>query len=555
MLSDQRRQQLDGIVQDMVKNKEPDNNIQFVVNDFKKKYEGETLKPIEAPKEKGLLRSVGDFFTSSEQALGKSLGDAAAYVTGTGKKIDKVNQDLLETANKTMELARNEKNPERKKVLEEQAKFAAQQSGSNYSNVIPSVKKTTGQILGEGLGVATDVLSAGKYGKAALGGKVLPRVAQTAVEGAIQGYGLDVSQKLQKGQASNSFTPGVGTTVGAISPFASSLVGSLSKKVAGKLSGTGTEVIQRAIENPNAVGEAIQKYAKSPETQQELVTKAEEALHVFTNQRNKEYSQALNSLVIKNPVPKNLVRDSFLESAQKFGGSLNEKGEIVFGDSALTKADKTNLTDAWDSIRNWKDITPKGLDTLRQNIQNHMKDFKVAGNPRANVVLGAVNNTLKSALKESMPGYGEMLSSYGSKAEAATEFAKEFQIAGNAKDSTKLKNLMKIFKKDPTAMKSLEEIMGKKGATNFLNEVSGAILSNWTSPGRLQNIIQGGGQVVAAGGSLLAGHPIGAVLAGTAFAGSSPRVVGKTATVLSKGIKKGVGTATRRLLTKISAKE
>lgn len=41
-LSDQRRQQLDGIVQKMTSNKESSQNIQLVVNDFKKKYSSES---------------------------------------------------------------------------------------------------------------------------------------------------------------------------------------------------------------------------------------------------------------------------------------------------------------------------------------------------------------------------------------------------------------------------------------------------------------------------------------------------------------------------------
>lgn len=45
-LSEQRRKQLDSIVKDMVSNKEKDATIQFVVDDFKKKYESENLKPL-----------------------------------------------------------------------------------------------------------------------------------------------------------------------------------------------------------------------------------------------------------------------------------------------------------------------------------------------------------------------------------------------------------------------------------------------------------------------------------------------------------------------------
>jgi hypothetical protein len=69
-LTEQRRQQLDSIVQDMVKNKESDNTIQFVVDDFKTKYANEQLKPlqVEAPKKESLLTKASNI---SEKTLGK----------------------------------------------------------------------------------------------------------------------------------------------------------------------------------------------------------------------------------------------------------------------------------------------------------------------------------------------------------------------------------------------------------------------------------------------------------------------------------------------------
>ena len=45
MLPENRRTQLDGIVQQMVNNGESDNDIQFVVNDFKTKYAAEQPSP------------------------------------------------------------------------------------------------------------------------------------------------------------------------------------------------------------------------------------------------------------------------------------------------------------------------------------------------------------------------------------------------------------------------------------------------------------------------------------------------------------------------------
>ena len=41
-LSEEQREQLDGIVQDMISNNESEDDIQFVVDDFKSKYAGKT---------------------------------------------------------------------------------------------------------------------------------------------------------------------------------------------------------------------------------------------------------------------------------------------------------------------------------------------------------------------------------------------------------------------------------------------------------------------------------------------------------------------------------
>ena len=85
-LSEQRRTQLDGIVQEMIKNKEPDSNIQFVVDDFKKKYENEQAPQIDTPKPqenilsglakgvgKGALSTIRNAGTLGENLLNKGL--------------------------------------------------------------------------------------------------------------------------------------------------------------------------------------------------------------------------------------------------------------------------------------------------------------------------------------------------------------------------------------------------------------------------------------------------------------------------------------------------
>ena len=83
MLSEQRRLQLDGIVQKMTLAKESDANIKFVVNDFKSKYENESVAPsaVKPEQKKSLFQKASD--------LGQNtFGKASNFLFGsTGKAV------------------------------------------------------------------------------------------------------------------------------------------------------------------------------------------------------------------------------------------------------------------------------------------------------------------------------------------------------------------------------------------------------------------------------------------------------------------------------------
>src|SRR3990167_4999316 len=78
-LTEDKRKQLDSIVQKMIQNKEPDESIRFVVDDFKKKYTV-VAKP-EEPKK--------DFLTKAGNVVnkifpGKQIGEAIGTLGGYG---------------------------------------------------------------------------------------------------------------------------------------------------------------------------------------------------------------------------------------------------------------------------------------------------------------------------------------------------------------------------------------------------------------------------------------------------------------------------------------
>ena len=81
MLSEQRRQQLDGITKQMVMNKEKDNDIQFVVNDFIKKYGNEQTQT-EKPKQDLISKTagvLGKIFPGKQ--IGEAIGTQIAKIT------------------------------------------------------------------------------------------------------------------------------------------------------------------------------------------------------------------------------------------------------------------------------------------------------------------------------------------------------------------------------------------------------------------------------------------------------------------------------------------
>lgn len=539
----------------------------------------QTVPVLQAPTEqRGLLSSlvsgakaVGNFLTSSEQAVGS---DIAAAIGGNyfAKQIEAANQSMsdadlayIKQVKKNRDVAIASGDQKTIERYDNVIKNFHTSNGQSMQEMFPALTKSNGQVVGDFAGMLMDVLSAGSYGAAAKGaqtGSLLEKGTETAAKtgllskvatGAATGYGYDVAQNLQSGkEGTEALKPGFGTLFGGSIPLATSLVGALGKGILAKTTGAGEEVLQQALDNPTAVNKAINEYATTPEAQMALVDKARGAINDFLHQRSVEYGQELAKLPSVK-TGKGDILASFADEIGSFGGSI-KNGQITFKDTTLTQADVNNLKKAFAKINGWQDTSAKGLDGLRQAIGNLMTDFKVTGNPRANVILEKVKDSLTTSLGKQVPGYTNMLATYGSKTQLAKNLSKELIGGTNAKPSTQLNSVMRLFKKDPTVLRDLEKVMGKEQAQQFMNELSGAILSNWFPAGTVGNIARGAIEAGAAAVAATAGGALPAVATGaTALAATSPRIVGKGAVLMGKIKKTGVGTGLRRVLTKGSS--
>lgn len=123
------------------------------------------------PDNRSFLRKVGDAVFSAEKGLGETYGQTAAYLSGAGEDIDRANQTSLETGNKWIRLAQNTNDETKRQEYLNKAQEAYRQAGKNYNEIIPVVNKSNKQIIGESLGTALDIATAGTFGAAAKGAK------------------------------------------------------------------------------------------------------------------------------------------------------------------------------------------------------------------------------------------------------------------------------------------------------------------------------------------------------------------------------------------------
>ena len=127
-------------------------------------------------KKKGLISKLGDFLLSSEKGFGQSLGDALAYVSGSGKTLDQANEGQLKASQQYADLAKKTTDINKKKQYLKLAGESAKEAGQNYQTALPSIKKSNLQIATEGGGVLLDIALAG--GGAKLGQKAITSSAK-----------------------------------------------------------------------------------------------------------------------------------------------------------------------------------------------------------------------------------------------------------------------------------------------------------------------------------------------------------------------------------------
>jgi hypothetical protein len=181
-----------------------------------------TQQPTEQPEDKSLLRKAGDFFTSSTQKFGKTIGDSLAAGENTERYSQALGQNTEIANNLKLKIAENKKLGQDTSRLESALAQLEQGAPTQEQFTGDVINKTTGQVLGEAGGTILEATSGGLLSSGAKTAisptlSTLGKVKEGAKIGAIYGGAGGGTSAMQEGAGVTDTlkSAGVGSLIGA----------------------------------------------------------------------------------------------------------------------------------------------------------------------------------------------------------------------------------------------------------------------------------------------------------------------------------------------------
>lgn len=420
----------------------------------------------------------------------------------------------------------------------------------------PVGKIAQGASLGlRALGVGSKAIQAGKVAEIANAGRgvselVSPgtKIAGKVAAGAATGYGLDVANSFSNNNP--DFTPGLGTALGVAAPLAGPALrgaGNLMAHSAGVSTGVGGNVIKTGLEAATEGGASRQAFAdalRGKTTPQTIVTDARSALKQLNNARSEAYNAGVEKIEketfitkagktyvkrydpeLKKTlfVPTNLttkgVKDVATRTLKSIG--LEAKGrEIDF--TKRPSLDAKNIQRVHSFVYNWDDMTPKGLNQLRQEVAGFRKggvNLSPADN-RYNTYIDGLTDNLRNYVGERVPQIGEMNKAYAKASTLIGEIQKGLSLGKNAQTDTAFRKLTSVLRTNNEFRDQLLSQLESEASRNLPEKIAGQQMSELLPRGIMRQI--GGAGAI---GGVLTGVGIIPILKAAVL--TSPRVVGE----------------------------
>lgn len=483
MLPEDKRLQLDGIVQQMTQNKESDNNIRFVVDDFKKKYTPIETAPV-VPKRDLLGKAesiIGNIFPGRQ--LGKAIGNSAY---GIGQLFKGNVQGFNESADENGRMVG--------KVAGDVAQSVALPL-SMAVNPAGGILKSAAQYGG---------LSALAGGGAALAkGNTLPQASGEALKSGAIGAGL--------GAGFNLLGKGISAVGNKLAPTSLSFTSGVPKKA-----------IEQSLENPNMAKQGLKMSVE------QVREKASESLKGLRKDLSSEFEGGLDKVISETGQTKggmtynqkgfmrssNAMRKNLVENTKAFARQFRlstkttpEGLTIDFSKSPIVKpGEKNAVQEAFSTINGWKDFSAKGTQDLAERI-GALRNFESGAKTESSVIISKIYNKIAGT-----GGSKGIISEFYPKlAELRTNFSVNKRILDNigniigegAKKPTQIQaavsRLDNIFAENKDEYINIIKQLGEKSGVDYLSLLSG---------GEFQKILPNFVRGLGGGGALSVGAAV-----------------------------------------------
>lgn len=359
-------------------------------------------------------------------------------------------------------------------------------------------------------------------------------------------------------------TEGAGTNfaIGAILPASLRAAGSLAtqtaKALSSRLGGYPAAALEEAFRNPQKVSQAIKTAVSQGEAAPlSVLRNADEALKEVKTARNQAYEASLKEVedslfqnkdgkwYVKKILGKEDVKDMTPSGAAKALGKeayvpinvstkgvkdlttsvlgdfnvKGSRGKFDFFESRLRPKEK-DVNEIIDTVYQWEDISPTGLNRLRQIVGDYkITNPSVTSDRQFNAFVESLSKNIDNYLADRVPQIREMNRAYASETQFIESLSDEI-LNPNAKESTRITKLMNVFKANNPLSTQLVKTLGEKTGMDIKADIAGVLLSRLAPEGLLGTI---GANAVTTGALI---NP--ATLAAIPF--FSPRVAGAVAT-------------------------
>lgn len=338
----------------------------------------------------------------------------------------------------------------------------------------PSPLEVGGDVLATLAGVAG-------FKGAGTAGRLVPRIAKQAGLGAAIGAGRAAEQKqdIASGAGVGGAIGGAFPLAGGIAKGASKFTGGITKGIAGLTSGKGTEVIDTVMRNPQAARQGLRNAPIN--TIERGASQVRQGVAQRTKDARTAYAEALEELpkrLGRTPKVKRAgqkttikadgktytlstqgVKSKLTRELRKFGVEVDpKKQEFDFLESPFVDSDEKILKKAFQTVRNWRNTTPAGLNQLAIKLGK----FRKANTPELNSVIDSMKRNVREYIGDRVPAVKELNQQFANEMDIVEAFGANFgtkgSLVGGRKEAIKTGDrLTKIFSGEKTQQRKLLE--------------------------------------------------------------------------------------------------